>query len=126
MHSERECYEETMKKAFMRGVCALNMEAMNIFKGETDTNEVFKRNHFPPTSNPITPYQTSQSANGCCFFYLYTYIQKKYTEIYMLFLFILQKKFWYIITFFFFFFFSFRKNRKESEFQSSKRLLETK
>lgn len=28
---ERERYEESMKKAFMRGVCALNMEALNMF-----------------------------------------------------------------------------------------------
>ncbi|XP_053386877.1 centrosomal protein POC5-like isoform X2 [Mercenaria mercenaria] len=31
MHKERERYEEMMKKAFMRGVCALNLEAMTIF-----------------------------------------------------------------------------------------------
>ncbi|KAJ0067485.1 hypothetical protein NL108_007954, partial [Boleophthalmus pectinirostris] len=29
---ERERYEESMKKAFMRGVCALNMEALNMFQ----------------------------------------------------------------------------------------------
>lgn len=29
---ERERYEESMKKAFMRGICALNMEALGIFK----------------------------------------------------------------------------------------------
>ncbi|NXD81013.1 POC5 protein, partial [Halcyon senegalensis] len=34
LHSEREQYEDTMKKAFMRGVCALNMEAMTIFQGK--------------------------------------------------------------------------------------------
>lgn len=28
---ERENFEENMKKAFMRGVCALNMEAMTMF-----------------------------------------------------------------------------------------------
>ncbi|XP_024909015.1 centrosomal protein POC5 [Cynoglossus semilaevis] len=28
---DRERYEESMKKAFMRGVCALNMEALNMF-----------------------------------------------------------------------------------------------
>lgn len=28
---ERERYEESMKKAFMRGVCALNMEALGMF-----------------------------------------------------------------------------------------------
>ena len=32
LHAERETYEETMKKAFMRGVCALNMEAMGMFQ----------------------------------------------------------------------------------------------
>lgn len=31
LHSERERYEEAMKKAFMRGVCALNMEALSMF-----------------------------------------------------------------------------------------------
>ena len=29
---DRETYEETMKKAFMRGVCALSMEAMTMFQ----------------------------------------------------------------------------------------------
>lgn len=28
---ERERYEESMKKAFMRGICALNMEALGMF-----------------------------------------------------------------------------------------------
>lgn len=31
LHLERERYEESMKKAFMRGVCALNMEALGMF-----------------------------------------------------------------------------------------------
>ncbi|MEQ2251017.1 hypothetical protein ILYODFUR_006717, partial [Ilyodon furcidens] len=31
LHMEREHYEESMKKAFMRGVCALNMEALSMF-----------------------------------------------------------------------------------------------
>ncbi|NXF58674.1 POC5 protein, partial [Ciccaba nigrolineata] len=34
LHSEREQYEDTMKKAFMRGVCALNLEAMTMFQGK--------------------------------------------------------------------------------------------
>ncbi|NXJ99745.1 POC5 protein, partial [Corythaixoides concolor] len=34
LHSEREHYEDTMKKAFMRGVCALNLEAMTMFQGK--------------------------------------------------------------------------------------------
>lgn len=32
LHAERDRYEETMKKAFMRGVCALNLEAMSMFR----------------------------------------------------------------------------------------------
>jgi centrosomal protein POC5 len=31
---ERQNYEEDFKKAFMRGVCALNMEAMALFQHE--------------------------------------------------------------------------------------------
>lgn len=37
---DRERYEETMKKAFMRGVCALNMEAMTMFQ-ESDGKIMF-------------------------------------------------------------------------------------
>ncbi|NXJ85681.1 POC5 protein, partial [Trogon melanurus] len=32
LHGEREEYEDTMKKALMRGVCALNLEAMTVFQ----------------------------------------------------------------------------------------------
>uniref|UniRef100_A0A8C1ETS6 Centrosomal protein POC5 n=1 Tax=Cyprinus carpio carpio TaxID=630221 RepID=A0A8C1ETS6_CYPCA len=31
LHTERERYEDSMKKAFMRGVCALNIEALSMF-----------------------------------------------------------------------------------------------
>ncbi|XP_051981244.1 centrosomal protein POC5-like [Xyrauchen texanus] len=31
LHGERERYEDSMKKAFMRGVCALNIEALSMF-----------------------------------------------------------------------------------------------
>ncbi|NXL88145.1 POC5 protein, partial [Alectura lathami] len=34
LHSERDQYEDTMKKAFMRGVCALNLEAMTMFQNK--------------------------------------------------------------------------------------------
>ena len=47
MHSERERYEETMKKAFMRGVCALNMEAMGMFRengNEENLDPAFNEN----------------------------------------------------------------------------------
>ncbi|XP_040435762.1 centrosomal protein POC5 isoform X1 [Falco naumanni] len=39
LHSEREQYEDTMKKAFMRGVCALNLEAMTMFQGKDSRTE---------------------------------------------------------------------------------------
>ncbi|XP_058683461.1 centrosomal protein POC5 isoform X2 [Poecile atricapillus] len=39
LHSERDQYEETMKKAFMRGVCALNLEAMSMFQGKDSRPE---------------------------------------------------------------------------------------
>ncbi|NWI17874.1 POC5 protein, partial [Crypturellus soui] len=34
LYSKRVQYEDTMKKAFMRGVCALNLEAMTMFQGK--------------------------------------------------------------------------------------------
>ncbi|NWH38176.1 POC5 protein, partial [Chloropsis hardwickii] len=34
LHCERDQYEDTMKKAFMRGVCALNLEAMTMFQSK--------------------------------------------------------------------------------------------
>uniref|UniRef100_A0A8C4T5T3 Centrosomal protein POC5 n=1 Tax=Erpetoichthys calabaricus TaxID=27687 RepID=A0A8C4T5T3_ERPCA len=39
LHSERERYEESMKRAFMRGVCALNMEALSMFNGRESRAE---------------------------------------------------------------------------------------
>jgi len=38
LHEEREHYEEAMKKAFMRGVCALNLEAMTMFQEPEGAN----------------------------------------------------------------------------------------
>ncbi|XP_058512252.1 centrosomal protein POC5 isoform X1 [Ochotona princeps] len=37
MQQEKEHFEDSMKKAFMRGVCALNLEAMTIFQSKGDT-----------------------------------------------------------------------------------------
>ena len=37
MRSERDAFAEEMKTAFMRGVCALNMEAMSMFKDHKTT-----------------------------------------------------------------------------------------
>uniref|UniRef100_A0A8C3LY39 Centrosomal protein POC5 n=1 Tax=Chrysolophus pictus TaxID=9089 RepID=A0A8C3LY39_CHRPC len=39
LHSEREQYEDAMKKAFMRGVCALNLEAMTMFQGKDNRTD---------------------------------------------------------------------------------------
>ncbi|XP_064293813.1 centrosomal protein POC5 isoform X1 [Phalacrocorax carbo] len=67
LQSEREQYEDTMKKAFMRGVCALNLEAMTMFQGKdsrTDTDIGSRRNdngtivagRLPPSQyNPPSP-----------------------------------------------------------------------
>ncbi|XP_059947743.1 centrosomal protein POC5 isoform X3 [Mesoplodon densirostris] len=38
MQHEKEHFEDSMKKAFMRGVCALNLEAMTIFQNRADTD----------------------------------------------------------------------------------------
>ncbi|KAM6224329.1 centrosomal protein POC5 [Rhynchocyon petersi] len=37
MQLEKEQFEDSMKKAFMRGVCALNLEAMTIFQNRNET-----------------------------------------------------------------------------------------
>lgn len=39
LQQERERYEESMRKAFMRGVCALNIEAMSMFHGPDERQE---------------------------------------------------------------------------------------
>lgn len=36
LKQERSGFEEAMKRAFMRGVCALNMEAMSMFNAADD------------------------------------------------------------------------------------------
>ncbi|XP_040012308.1 centrosomal protein POC5 isoform X1 [Xiphias gladius] len=53
---ERERYEESMKKAFMRGVCALNMEALSMFhttEGRPEQPSVHdQHDHLPPQDEP--------------------------------------------------------------------------
>uniref|UniRef100_F6PWB4 Centrosomal protein POC5 n=2 Tax=Bos TaxID=9903 RepID=F6PWB4_BOVIN len=44
MQHEKEHFEDSMKKAFMRGVCALNLEAMTIFQNRGDTGTDFTTN----------------------------------------------------------------------------------
>ncbi|MBN3301615.1 POC5 protein, partial [Amia calva] len=51
LHSERDRYEESMKKAFMRGVCALNMEAMSMFHGRESRAE---HDTQPPREEPTS------------------------------------------------------------------------
>ncbi|XP_045053837.1 centrosomal protein POC5 isoform X2 [Desmodus rotundus] len=44
MQHEKEHFEDSMKKAFMRGVCALNLEAMTIFQNRSETGTDFTNN----------------------------------------------------------------------------------
>ncbi|XP_062943310.1 centrosomal protein POC5 isoform X2 [Cynocephalus volans] len=44
MQHEKEHFEDSMKKAFMRGVCALNLEAMTMFQNRNDTGTDFTNN----------------------------------------------------------------------------------
>lgn len=53
LRSDREQFEERMKKGFMRGVCALNLEAMTMFKEE----EATKENVEPPETSVVQPLQ---------------------------------------------------------------------
>ncbi|XP_029367254.1 centrosomal protein POC5 isoform X3 [Echeneis naucrates] len=66
---ERERYEESMKKAFMRGVCALNMEALSMFnpsEGCLEQSEVHDQHDPQPSQDsqesgiatlaPLQPY----------------------------------------------------------------------
>ncbi|XP_037536036.1 centrosomal protein POC5 [Nematolebias whitei] len=51
---ERERYEESMKKAFMRGVCALNMEALSMFQsteGRPEQPPLHEQHDFAPAED---------------------------------------------------------------------------
>ncbi|XP_034728427.1 centrosomal protein POC5 isoform X2 [Etheostoma cragini] len=69
---ERERYEESMKKAFMRGVCALNMEALGMFhttEGRPEHHPVHdQHDNLPPQGDPgsatlaqVQPYPISST-----------------------------------------------------------------
>ncbi|XP_066512872.1 centrosomal protein POC5-like isoform X1 [Hoplias malabaricus] len=64
LHRERECYEESMKKAFMRGVCALNIEALSMFQtGDTGRQERdAPHSGDDPSSMANRPLRTASSA----------------------------------------------------------------
>uniref|UniRef100_A0A8C6TFT2 Centrosomal protein POC5 n=1 Tax=Neogobius melanostomus TaxID=47308 RepID=A0A8C6TFT2_9GOBI len=53
---DRERYEESMKKAFMRGVCALNMEALNMFQS---SEQLLSQQDPPPPVDPNSPAMAS-------------------------------------------------------------------
>ncbi|XP_069565488.1 centrosomal protein POC5 [Brachyistius frenatus] len=54
---ERERYEESMKKAFMRGVCALNMEALSMFNTAEGRPEPPHDQH-----DPLAPQEEAGSS----------------------------------------------------------------
>ena len=60
LKAERALYEENMKKAFMRGVCALNLEAMSMFRYHEPSSENGE-NHDPPT---VPTTSTAATATG--------------------------------------------------------------
>ncbi|XP_029798317.1 centrosomal protein POC5 isoform X2 [Suricata suricatta] len=73
MQHEKEHFEDSMKKAFMRGVCALNLEAMTIFqnRGETGIDFTNKKEEYGPGVqgkehcahlDPLAPPMTSEVA----------------------------------------------------------------
>lgn len=54
LRSDRDQFEERMKKGFMRGVCALNLEAMTMFKeGEEGAKENVEPSHLEPGIQPL-------------------------------------------------------------------------
>ncbi|CAI5787409.1 Centrosomal protein POC5 [Podarcis lilfordi] len=59
MQNKRHDYEDAMKKAFMRGVCALNLEAMTIFQGKE-----FKFDHVVELSDRTEPGAGTGSSGG--------------------------------------------------------------
>ncbi|XP_012577157.1 PREDICTED: centrosomal protein POC5 isoform X2 [Condylura cristata] len=66
MQHEKELFEDSMKKAFMRGVCALNLEAMTIFQNKvdagTDFTNVKKEDHGPGVQGKEHPAHLDPSA----------------------------------------------------------------
>lgn len=74
LQRERNLYEETMKKAFMRGVCALNLEAMTMFhEGDKDPkrrqqndndDHVDRDDLLPVGSSTTTPQEFVYCSDG--------------------------------------------------------------
>ncbi|XP_077993246.1 centrosomal protein POC5-like [Glandiceps talaboti] len=73
LHAEREHYEETMKKAFMRGVCALNLEAMSMFRdpdgsvsGDQNHHVVDDLQGVPPPAGSYDQRPPPQTMSDSC------------------------------------------------------------
>ncbi|XP_010947582.1 centrosomal protein POC5 isoform X2 [Camelus ferus] len=64
MQHEKEHFEDSMKKAFMRGVCALNLEAMTIFQNRGDSGIDFtkREEHGPGVQGKEPPAHLDPSA----------------------------------------------------------------
>lgn len=65
LQQERDIFEENMKKAFMRGVCALNMEAMTMFQQQPDDQpSTGCHDNYNPTPVLTRPPSKEQSRDG--------------------------------------------------------------
>ncbi|RLW05317.1 hypothetical protein DV515_00005201, partial [Chloebia gouldiae] len=60
LHTERDQYEDTIKKAFMRGVCALNLEAMTMFQSKDSRPD-------PGFGNILWSSSNKYNTPGCLF-----------------------------------------------------------
>ncbi|XP_063309682.1 centrosomal protein POC5 [Pelobates fuscus] len=66
LNGEREQFEGSMKKAFMRGVCALNMEAMCMFQGkesQMDHDPILRREEFGSSPSVTLQHPATTSAH---------------------------------------------------------------
>ena len=63
LKAERELYEENMKKAFMRGVCALNLEAMTMFRHH-DTGDPSNSNGYHSDGDCTHPHHGATTSRA--------------------------------------------------------------
>lgn len=63
LHRDRESYEENMKKTFMRGVCALNMEAMSMFKEGCSNESIISHQSEEPTISQVNKENEKSNCN---------------------------------------------------------------
>ncbi|XP_060546637.1 centrosomal protein POC5 isoform X7 [Pantherophis guttatus] len=65
LQNQRQDYEDAMKKAFMRGVCALNLEAMSMFQGKDfKLDQVRNPLHPGPSTRSSMFRQQQEQVNG--------------------------------------------------------------